>query len=454
MLLSLTTTHQPATDLGFLLYKHPDKQQAFSLPFGTAHVFYPEATPRRCTAALLLDVDPIALVRGRRGAGGEAGLLDQYVNDRPYAVSSFLSVGMRHVFASALGGRSEHRPELAELAIPLEARVVPLRCRGGIEVARMLFEPLGYTLTAAPVGGGTYWDVTISGVSTLARMLTHLYVLLPVLDDQKHYWVGDDEVEKLLRHGEDWLAQHPARNLIAQRYLKHQKRLTRLALQQIEAMDDSIPEDDEPDVEPTPPRRRLNDERLQRVAAEIKASGARSVLDLGCGSGKLLDLLLRDPHYERIVGLDISSRELARAAQRLHLEERTEAQRDRISLLHGALTYRDRRLEGFDAAAIVEVIEHIDPPRLDAFGDVVFGTARPRTIVLTTPNADYNARYPALGPGEMRHIDHRFEWSRAAFRRWAEDVAGRFGYHVRFDGVGEMDIDLGAPTQMGVFTCN
>jgi 3' terminal RNA ribose 2'-O-methyltransferase Hen1 len=447
----LTTTHEPATDLGFLLHKHPGKHQLFSLPFGTAHVFYPEAGPARCTAALVLDVDPVALVRGRRGAKGDTGLFDQYVNDRPYAVSSFLSVALRRVFASALAGRSEQRPDLAELAIPLEARLTPLRCRGGIDLAAELFEPLGYRLTAKPVGEGPYWDVTINCVANLSRLLTHLYVLIPVLDDEKHYWVDTDEIEKLLRHGEGWRQQHPARDL-ARRYLKHQKQLARLALEQLETIDDTPP-DNEQSEEPAVPKRRLNEERLERVAAELKSSGARSVLDLGCGSGRLLGLLMKDRQFERILGVDASSRDLDIAAERLHLNELSEAQRQRISLIQGALTYRDKRLAGFDAAAMVEVIEHIDPPRLHALADAVFGAARPHTVVVTTPNAEFNVRYQALGAEDFRHSDHRFEWSRAEFRMWAESTAERFGYLVRLEGIGETNPDVGTPTQMGVFTC-
>ncbi len=453
MLLTVTTTHVPATDLGFLLHKHPEKHQVFDLPFGRAHVFYPEATVERCTVALVLDVDPVALVRGRQGSVG--GLIDQYVNDRPYAASSLLSVGLRRVFSSALSGRSDQRPELAAAEIPLEARLTPLRCRGGIELARRLFEPLGYRLQATPVAAGAYQDVTISAVTTLGRMLTHLYVLVPVLDDQKHYWVTADEIEKLLRHGEGWLSSHPERDLITHRYLKHQKRLTRQALEQLEAADDSMPEPEETD-EPAavePPRRRLNEDRLDRVMDALKRTGAKSVLDLGCGSGKLLARLLKERQFDRIVGLDASSRELGVAADRLHLGELPENRRQRITLLQGALTYRDRRLAGFDAAAIVEVIEHLDPPRLGAFADAVFGVARPNTIVLTTPNAEYNARYGGLEPEEFRHADHRFEWSRAKFCDWAEKVADQYRYTVSFAEIGEADAELGAPTQMGVFTC-
>jgi 3' terminal RNA ribose 2'-O-methyltransferase Hen1 len=454
MLLTLTTTHQPATDLGFLLHKHPQRHQSVELPFGTAHVFYPEADAARCTAALLLDVDPVALVRGRPGGAG--GMLDQYVNDRPYAASSLLSVALRRAYGTALAGNCEQRPGLAEAAIPLRARLMPLRCRGGLGLAQALFEPLGYAVEATRIGDGAWWDVTLAAETVLSRLLTHLYVLIPVLDDEKHYWVGEDEIEKLLRHGEGWLAQHPARELIARRYLRHQGRLARAALVRLAAAEETAPEPAEAAeaAEAPAPARRLNDERLERVVALLKAAGARSVLDLGCGSGKLLALLLRERQFERIVGVDLASRELAIAAERLHLAEMSEAQRRRIELRQGALTYRDRRLAGFDAAALVEVVEHVDPARLGALADAVFGVARPRLVVLTTPNAEHNARYPDLAAGALRHADHRFEWTRDEFRAWAGRVAAEFGYDLAFEGIGEADPELGPPTQMGLFTCS
>ena len=150
MLLTITTTHRPATDLGFLLHKNPARAQTFTLSFGRAHVVYPEAGADRCTAALILDIDPVGLVRGRRGPAGEGGLLTQYVNDRPYVASSFLSVALSHVFASAMAGRSKDRPALADASLPLEARLSVVPCRGGEVLLRRLFEPLGYAVTVTP----------------------------------------------------------------------------------------------------------------------------------------------------------------------------------------------------------------------------------------------------------------------------------------------------------------
>jgi 3' terminal RNA ribose 2'-O-methyltransferase Hen1 len=464
MLLNISTTHPPATDLRYLLHKNPARLQSFPLSFGQAHVFYPEASPERCTATLLLDVDPIGLVRNRRGPPGEGHALEQYVNDRPYVASSFLSVAIAQVYGSALAGRSKERPELAAQPLPWQVKLAVLPCRGGEGFLRRLFEPLGYAVTAQrhvldehfPAWGESpYYTIELQTSARLGNLLAHLYVLVPVLDDDKHYWVGEDEVEKLLRHGEGWLATHPEREVIAERYLKHLRRLTSAALGRL--AEEDAPDPDElaaaHATEETMLEERicLNDQRLGAVLAALKQSGARRVLDLGCGEGRLLKLLLGDKHFEHITGLDVSHRALEIAGQRLNLDRLPSGQRERLRLLHGGLTYRDQRLAGYDAAAVVEVIEHLDPPRLAAFERVLFEFARPETVVLTTPNAEYNVKFENLPAGKFRHRDHRFEWTRAEFQAWAAQVAQRFGYRAHFLPVGPEDAALGAPTQMGVF---
>lgn len=464
MLLTITTTHQPATDLGYLLHKNPARLHSFELSFGQAHVFYPEVGAERCTAALLLDVDPVGLVRNRKGPSGERGTLDQYVNDRPYVASSFLSVSIARVFGSALGGRSKHRPELVSTPIPLKAKISVLPCRGGEGLLRRLFEPLGYQVVAQrhsldPVfpewGESVYYDVELTGEVRLQDLLTHIYVLIPVLDNEKHYWVGDDEVEKLLRHGGGWLASHPEREEIAKRYLKYRRDLAKDALARL--VDEETPDPDavavNNDSEEQAVERTLNlhEQRLNTVLAALKSANAKRVLDLGCGEGKLLRTLLQEQSFQEIVGVDVSHRALQIAHERLRLERLPSRQRDRIKLVHGSLTYRDKRLSGFDAAAVVEVIEHLDQPRLAAFERVLFEFAKPATVVLTTPNVEYNVRFETLPAGAFRHKDHRFEWTRAEFNQWAKPIAEKHGYTVRFLPVGPEDTEVGAPTQMAVF---
>lgn len=456
MLLTISTTYQPAGDLGFLLHKNPARLQMEELSFGKVYVFYPDVEPNLCTVALLIEVDPVALVRGR-GPAGEGGQLEQYVNDRPYSANSFLSVAMGRLFATAMSGRSKERPELAAMQIPLSVSLPVVAARGGEDLVRRLFEPLGYEVDVkgSPLdsqfplwGASPYVSLTLSATVKLQDLLTHLYVLIPVLDNEKHYWVANDEIEKLLRRGEGWLSAHPEKDLIVSRYLKRQRHLTREALDRLLA--------DEPAGEHTldlaTSKPSLHHDRLQTVLSTLKETGAKRVLDLGCGEGKLLCLLLAETQFDSILGMDVSWRSLEIAKERLRWDELPERQRSRLELIQGSLTYRDQRLAGYDSAAVVEVIEHLDAPRLATFERNLFEFARPRHLVLTTPNAEYNAVFASLPAGEFRHGDHRFEWTRPEFEKWAGAVAERFGYSVRFEPVGPLDAEHGAPTQMAVFT--
>lgn len=459
MFLSIATTHNPATDLGYLLHKHPGRLNEIEQTFGKAWVFYPDASQTRCEAALVLDVDPVGLVRGK---GQAEGLFDQYVNDRPYAASSFLSVALNKAFRTATTGVCKERQELADSAIPLEAVVTPLPMRGGESLLRQLFEPLGWSVHVDPIVGPDtataselYARVRLTGVARLSALLNHLYVLIPVLDNAKHYWVGEDEIDKLLKRGAGWLDQHPAKELIVRRYLRHRGILARAALERLapETQEEAI----EPEGRSAPEDAleapiRLNDERMMAVVEALHATGAKTIADLGCGEGKLLHRLLRERWAERLIGLDPAARQLEWAAKRLKLRQPGGPPEGRVSLLHGSLTYRDDRWAGAEAAALVEVIEHLDPDRLPLLERVVFGEARPATVVVTTPNAEYNTLFPNLSAGGFRHPDHRFEWTRAEFQAWADRIGSTYGYRPTFSGIGRENEALGAPTQMAVFS--
>jgi 3' terminal RNA ribose 2'-O-methyltransferase Hen1 len=476
VLLTITTTRAPATDLGYLLHKHPDRSQSFAVAAGQAHVFYPEAAPGRCTAALLLEVDPIGLVRNRdRKGGGKDTVLGEYVNDRPYAASSMLAVAIKEAFRTALTGRCDARPALAAEPIPLELHVPALRCRGGKTLADRVFAPLGWTVDAQPHpltprewGDSPYLALRLTGELRLADALNHLYVLLPVLDDAKHYWVSTEEIDKLIRAGGDWLAGHPEKELITRRYLAHQKRLTRSALARLAEADDTEPTELDnavPEEVPEEPpagdpadgpadgrAKPLAVQRREAILAVLHERGARRVGDLGCGAGALTRDLLRDKSIDHVVATDVSARALQLAARHLNLERMPDKQRERLTIFQSSLTYRDDRLAGLDAAVLMEVIEHLDPNRIPALEQVVFGAAAPGTVVVTTPNAEYNAHFAALEPGAKRHPDHRFEWTRTQFRAWAGRVADGYGYQARFLPVGPEDPRDGPPTQLAVFS--
>ena len=480
MLLTLSTDHSPATDLGHLLHKNPARLHTVDLSFGPVYVFYPEATDDRCTVALLAEVDVVGLVRRPRKGTRSPSLFD-YVSDRPYAASSLLSAAIGKAFGTALSGRSKERPELADTPIPLRIEVPVVAWRGGrgrgAEILERLFEPLGWTVASTPIpldetqpewGDGPYRSLTLTGTMRVKDALEHLYVLLPVLDGDKHYWVNAEEIERLLRRGGAWVASHPARELITRRYLRHDRQLSDEALARLAELDESTPADpDEVDAAPEGPgagagadaveeaveeRISLNDQRLDAVLAAITAAGARSVVDLGCGEGKLLRRLLADPGITRLVGVDVSHRSLTVAARRLKVDQMPPRQADRIQLHQGGLTYADPAIAGFDVAVLMEVIEHVDPWRLDALERVVFAAAAPATVIVTTPNVEYNPRFEGLRPEAFRHADHRFEWTRAELAAWGEGVAERHGYRVTYTPIGPVDAEVGPPTQMAVFS--
>ncbi|MCG6493638.1 3' terminal RNA ribose 2'-O-methyltransferase Hen1 [Kitasatospora sp. A2-31] len=514
MFMSISTTgtaESPASDLGFLLHKHPGKVQRFSTSHGEAHVFYPEAGDELCTAALLLDIDPIALVRKGRGKGRGGSpdfALAQYVNDRPYAASSLLAVALRTVFRTAMKGVCEARPGLAELPRPLRISLPAVPANGagesgGPAMAARLFEPLGWQVQASAIpldeafpewGESRYVRLELAGTEVrLADALQQLYVLLPVLDGAKHYWVAPDEVDKLLAAGAGWLADHPEQALIARRYLSRRWALTRRAMERLElarlaeaddreveeidnAVDDSADESADDSVntvdaaaggtvgaaeagdgraehpEPAAERKAsLADQRRAAILAALGEVGAARVADLGCGQGELIGALLKDARFTEVLGVDVSARALSAAARKLRLERMSERQAARVRLVQGALTYTDARLKGFDAAVLCEVIEHLDLPRLPALEHAVFGAARPSAVVVTTPNAEYNVRWESLPAGHVRHADHRFEWDRVQFREWAERVAATYGYTAVIRPVGPEDAEVGAPTQLALF---
>jgi SAM-dependent methyltransferase len=495
MLITFTCRAPRAPEVGHLLGKNP--ASVFERPFsgGTVSVFYSEVADDHITVAMITEVDTVGLVRGPAALAG----LDQYVNDRPYVASSLTSVALNMAFRTAMNGESQALPERARERMRWSVALPAVACDEGETLIRELFEPLGYTVATERLlldsqfpawGMANLFQVRLEGELTTAEVFNHLYVLLPVLDNAKHYYVTESEVDKLLARGGAWLATHPARTLIARRYLRYRRPLVISTLARLRDPEAAVATDEElEELEPTPAsdpaalgvatkeeaatdlaaaeapealaaepmgleRKRqemgLHEQRLRAVMAAVREADATSLADVGCGEGRLLALALAEPKLTRILGLDVSTRALTLARRRLHLDRLPPAQRARIEVAQGSLLYRDRRLEQFDVLAMVEVIEHLDPPRLGAMERVVFEHARPRRVVVTTPNREYNVVWEKLGGDALRHEDHRFEWTRAECQAWAERVATTYGYRARREDVGPAEGDLGAPSQLVV----
>ena len=469
MLLTITYTGENAADLGYLLHKNPSRPQTAEFNFGKVHVFYPEVSSNRCTAALLLDMDPIDLARGKQGS--TAGGLFDYVNDRPYVSSSFMSTAISRVYGTAMAGRCEKKQSLADSALDLCATLVMLPCRGDTAMLEKVFTPLGYKIEwesgllddkFPEWGDSCYVNLTITGRIKLQDLLRHIYVLIPVFDKRKHYWINDEEVDKLLAHGSGWLENHPEKNFITRRYFARLGHFTKQALERLNCLDNgeggaesqAMEGESETESPVSVMIPRLNDQRLFAVLNELKAGGAKTVLDMGCGEGHLLRLLMKEKDFTAIAGTDVSAVALSRAADNLNLDQMAETARKRITLFQSSLCYRDKRFKNYNAVAMVEVIEHLDENRLPSLEAVVFADAAPLTVIITTPNLDYNVNYEGLTANHFRHSDHRFEWNRAQFRAWGDSVAARHDYSVRYEDIGEQDKNQNTPTQMAVFRKN
>ncbi|MFZ4843620.1 methyltransferase domain-containing protein [Mycetocola saprophilus] len=502
MYLSITLTGSHASGLNHLLHKHPDRVHRREKNGSTATVFTPVFEPDRATVGLLLEVDPIGLVRGQ-GAARDSFTLGQYVNDRPYAANSLLAVALRQSFSTAFAGNSTARADIVDIPLPLRFEIPALP---GDTLIRELFEPLGWRVSETEVpldpeipawGSAAAHRVVLEQDIVLARALSQLYVLLPVLDGAKHYWVDQSETQTLLRHGGDWLASHPRRELILRRALIHQGEYVDEAIAALDGVADAPGTpgawnaqgvSDAPDAQGTPgalatpatgaaasaigsaanktgpsasatgpaasatPRISLARERRDGILTRLRELPVSTVVDMGCGQGALLNVLLRDARFTRVIGADVSPSVLAQAERALGLDRMPETQRARLELVQSSLTYRDDRLAGADAMVLMEVIEHLDAERLPRLELAVFAHARPAHVLVSTPNAEYNVHYPGLAPGSFRHTDHRFEWTRAEFADWAERVAAEHGYLVAYSGLGPEDPATGAPTQLATFT--
>jgi 3' terminal RNA ribose 2'-O-methyltransferase Hen1 len=338
-----------------------------------------------------------------------------------------MSTAISKVFGTAMSGRADKHQELADSPLDLTAAITMLPCVGEQSMLNKVFEPLGYDVNYEDFaadenftawGKSKYVNLTIKGKVRLRDLLKHIYVLIPVFDRQKHYWIGEDEVEKLLMHGEDWLPNHPEKGYITRRYLKRMRPLINMAFARLVSADEEALPDIESSAETPDKKLNLNAQRLGSVVAALKSCGAKSVIDMGCGEGHLISLLVKEKQFTRIAGMDVSHIALERAGERLKLERTGDSMRERINLFQSSLTYKDSRFEGYDAACVIEVIEHLDLPRLAAFERVLFEYAKPPVVVLTTPNREYNVKYENLNEKNLRHSDHRFEWTRAEFHKW------------------------------------
>lgn len=462
MLLTITTENERAEELSYLLHKSPDKLQSFDITGGKAHVFYPEYTKTKCSVSLLLEIDTIELIRNIR-LPDNGFMLKNYINDRPYVASSFTSHSIATVFSSAMNGKCSLKPELIEVEMSFEVNISLLKIKGGnSEWINRIFVPLGYEVeykrhvlneNFPKWGESNYYSLKLKNKLTLQKLLSQLYVLLPVFDYEKHYFISTNEIDKLLEKGRDWLITHPEKEMITKRYLNNLKKYYNPALERLkdDNEEDIYQEDleklNEAEIEK---KLSLNKQRLKAVFDKVKDSGFNSIMDLGCGEGKLLKMLLKDSKFSKITGMDVSFSELQKAKDNLYYDNLSDKQKERINLFQGSLIYKDERLKNHQIATVIEVIEHIELDMLRSFEKILFSYLEPQMIVITTPNSEYNKKYEKLSQESFRHHDHRFEWNRKEFLEWLNYIKDKYNYGFEVFEIGDIDKELGSPTQMAV----
>lgn len=453
MILTITYEKQNASDLGYLLHKNPYRPQSVDISKGKAYIFYPEISDTSCTVSMVLDINSVNLVRKSKNS------IFDYVNDRPYTSSSFLSVAIAKVFSTALSGICQKRPELVDEEVPIQASLTMVPCKGGKKIIYDFFasEPLKYQVEVVEFlldenhphwGKGNYYNITIKKKTTIKEVLRHIYILVPSLDIDKHYFVSENEIDKLERYGEPWIQSHPFKEEIISRYMIKMKSLYNQAVKRL--LEDSDEKEEEKDIEKLNTKLKLNKLRMNAVVEAILNTNTSKIIDLGCGEGKLIGKIINNNHINKITGVDISYSQLERAKKRLRLDELAPNRRDKVKLIQGSLTYIDERFQGYDLATLIEVIEHIDYDRLWMLEKNIFENARPKFVIVTTPNKEYNEYY-GMKESNLRHPDHRFEWSRNEFESWCLRITKEYRYDVTFKEIGETIDQIGAPTQMGVF---
>ncbi|WP_310831561.1 3' terminal RNA ribose 2'-O-methyltransferase Hen1 [Paenibacillus pedocola] len=473
MHLIIRATGTGAGMLSHLLAKNPNNLYDRTEKEARVRIVFTVSSEEETEAVIYVTPDPIELVKGDSSAHND---ITQYINDREFVTSSLFCSYIRPALGTALNGKPKeaYMPWVGK-PLKLELTFGPVASNLPDRTLEELFTALGYEVQLER-GDAEYSFalktrssaryIKLAGEQTLQTALQQLFVLIPALDDYKHYYISDDEVDKIRRYGAGWLEEHPQRSLILKRTLRFAG-----AIKQYEAMaakekrstaENSVDSEDVPAAVTVSgesavtemqeePKIRLNDLRYAAIAAAVEELYAKAtIVDFGSGEGKLSAKLSSVPGVREIKAVEPS------AASQLRAMDRFAKLADKPGIIvpdpvTGSLFYFDESLRGKDVMILCEVIEHIDEYRLARVMENIFAEYAPKTLIVTTPNKDYNAVYE-MEQEELRHGDHRFEWGRKAFSVWCARWTETFDYTAELTGIGEGSVEFGYPTQMAIFT--
>ncbi|MBW4084382.1 3' terminal RNA ribose 2'-O-methyltransferase Hen1 [Paenibacillus sp. S150] len=475
MHLIIRVTGAGAGMLSRLLAKNPDNLYDRMEKEARVRIAFTASSEQEAEAVIYVTPDPVELVKGASSAHND---ITQYINDREFVVSSLFCTYIRSALGTALNGKTK------EAYLPWVNRKLALELTFGPVASNLpdhaledLFIPLGYEVVLERGDAAYAFElksrssvryIKLKGIQTLQTALRQLFVLIPALDDYKHYYISDDEVDKIRRYGDGWLENHPQRALILKRTLRfagaikhYEDQMAGDGQQAENGASGEAPGIAEPFAAPAEasagtgaaeaPKARLNDLRYAAIADTVERLAARrSIVDFGSGGGKLSARLSSVPGVQEIKAVEPSAAAQLRAMDRFaKLEGRPGAIVPEP--VTGSLFYYDEALRGKDVMILCEVIEHIDERRLNRVMETIFHEYAPGTLIITTPNKEYNALYQ-MEHEKLRHRDHRFEWDREAFGAWCSCWTSAYNYSVRLSGIGEFAQEYGYPTQMAIFT--
>ncbi|MDN4617361.1 3' terminal RNA ribose 2'-O-methyltransferase Hen1 [Paenibacillus sp. PsM32] len=479
MYLTIKATGEHANMISHLLAKNPHNLYDRTEKGARVRLVYTSFEPHDTEAILFVTPDPIELVKGTPDHYD----ITQYINDRELAVSSLFCSYIRPALGTALNGKPKaDYMNWVDYQFDLQMTFGPVASDLPDHVVESLFQPLGYEVQMERgeidysfdlKNRSTVRHIQISGQQTLQQMLRQVYILIPVLDNYKHYYINEDEIERLRRYGEGWLSTHPQHDLMIKRSLRFAPLIKEYEQQVANdaSMDTLLTEISTHSVEDAtaqaesaepleiidglettiePPVVRLNELRYRAIVEQVSLLPQRKqVIDFGAGEGKLSVRLGQIEGVEQVWAVEPSMQSQLRAIDRFaKLEGRTD---DVIPVITtGSLFYRDERWIDQDVIILCEVIEHINEVRLPQVIHTLFTDYRPQTLIITTPNREYNEVYD-MDTEEIRHADHRFEWTRAEFEQYCTQWIQNRPYTFTISGIGEKHEQYGQPTQMVVF---
>lgn len=443
MQLTIRATGDNVKAISYLVSKNPENLYERNQKGHLVRMFYSKFADKELEMTVFVTPDPLELMQNKSNSFD----ITHYINDREFAVSSIFCSFIRSALGTALNGQpKEEYAQWVGHEFPFVLELGPVASTLSDQQLKDLFEPMGYQVDIERPEihysfqlkeSSTVRTLTLTGYQTLQNSLRHLFVLIPVIDNYKHYFIDEKEIEKLERYGDGWLEEHPMREMIYRQALR---------FKEIYSLVESPNTEEKPEE---PVRKvRLNEMRYEKIVETAKLLKPNSIVDFGSGEGKLAVQLGFINGVQEVLAVEPSQAATLKAVKRF------EKVKDRSSFIEpttlwGSLFYYDERLKGKDLIILCEVIEHIDAQRLPKAFDTILNLYAPESLIITTPNQEYNEIYDM--EDHFRHDDHRFEWTRQEFQEWCKARNHLDLYELEFSGIGEENLNQGFPTQMCVF---